>query len=117
PARSGSGALYTVEHFQAVRARLAVGGFFCQWLPLHQLDLQTLASIVASFREVFPEARAVLASNSLATPVLGLLGAADPFAWQLETLQHRLADAPMAASFGFEDPMALLGSIVAGPSS
>ncbi len=34
PARSGSGALYTVEHFQAVRQRLAQGGLFCQWLPL-----------------------------------------------------------------------------------
>src|SRR5205085_2326931 len=46
PARSGSGALYTVEHFRAVQARLAAGGLFCQWLPLHQLDLPTLASIV-----------------------------------------------------------------------
>ncbi len=42
PARSGSGALYTVEHFEAVRARLNAGGVFCQWLPLHQLDLETL---------------------------------------------------------------------------
>jgi spermidine synthase len=42
PARSGSGALYTVEHFQAVRDRLADEGLFCQWLPLHQLDLDTL---------------------------------------------------------------------------
>src|SRR5262249_29667750 len=92
PARSGSGALQPVEHFQAVRARLAQGGLFCQWLPLHQLDLPTLASVVASFQAVFPEARAVLASNSLATPVLGLLGAASPFSWQLDPLQHRLAE-------------------------
>ena len=49
PARSGSGALYTVEHFEAVRARLDAGGVFCQWLPLHQLDLETLRSIVRSF--------------------------------------------------------------------
>ncbi|MGM9480561.1 hypothetical protein ACS5PN_05140 [Roseateles sp. NT4] len=33
PARSGSGALYTVEHFRAVRERLAPQGLFCQWLP------------------------------------------------------------------------------------
>lgn len=34
PARSGSGAFYTVEHFEAVRERLAPGGLFCpalQW--------------------------------------------------------------------------------------
>jgi spermidine synthase len=117
PARSGSGALYTVEHFQAVRARLAEGGLFCQWLPLHQLDLPTLASIVASFQSVFPEARAVLASNSLSTPVLGLVASAGPLRWQPERLQRRLADGPPAANFGFEDPLALLGSFVAGPES
>jgi len=117
PARSGSGALYTVEHFQAVRARLAAGGLFCQWLPLHQLDLATLASIVASFQQVFPQARAVLASNSLATPVLGLLGSAGPLHWQPGQLRQRLDGLPQAARFGFEDPMALLGSLVAGPDS
>lgn len=117
PARSGSGALYTVEHFQAVRDHLAEGGLFCQWLPLHQLDLATAASIVASFQTVFPEARAVLASNSLSTPVLGLMGSAGGFAWQPEQLQRRLAGQPQAAAFGFEDPLALLGSFVAGPAS
>jgi spermidine synthase len=117
PARSGSGALYTVEHFEAVRARLAEGGLFCQWLPLHQLDLATLASIVASFQSVFPQARAVLASNSLATPVLGLVGATAPQHWQPERLMRRLADDGRAAGFGFEDPLAVLGSFVAGPAS
>jgi spermidine synthase len=117
PARSGSGALYTVEHFQAVRARLAAGGLFCQWLPLHQLDLPTLASIVASFQAAFPQARAVLASNSLATPVIGLVGAAGPLHWRIEDLQRRLDGQAHAAGFGLEDPWALLGSFVAGPAS
>ena len=54
PARSGSGALYTVEHFEAVRRRLEPGGLFCQWLPLHQLDLETLRSIVRSFLAAYP---------------------------------------------------------------
>ncbi len=81
PARSGSGSLYTVEHFQAVRLRLQPGGqqpggLFCQWLPLHQLDLETLRSIVQSFLAVYPQAWALIASNSLETPVLGLVGRA-----------------------------------------
>src|SRR6185295_20357602 len=54
PARSGSASLYTVEHFRAVQARLAADGLFCQWLPLHQLDLDTLRSIVSSFIAVYP---------------------------------------------------------------
>ncbi len=111
PARSGSGALYTVEHFQAVRARLAPGGLFCQWLPLHQLDLDSVRSIVASFRVAFPDAAALLASNSLDTPVLGLLGR-DP--------STRFAPHPLpalAAAFGLGDDYALLGSLIAGPAA
>jgi spermidine synthase len=73
PARSGSGSLYTVEHFRAVQARLADGGVFCQWLPLHQLDLDTLRSIVRSFVDVYPRSYAMLATNSLETPVIGLV--------------------------------------------
>jgi len=76
PARSGSGALYTVEHFEAVHLRLDPGGVFCQWLPLHQLDLETLRSIVRSFVMVYPKSWAMLASSSLETPVLGSSGVA-----------------------------------------
>ena len=50
PARSGSASLYTVEHFTAVRERLAPGGLFCQWLPLHQLDLEPCAASSAALR-------------------------------------------------------------------
>src|SRR6185369_11343375 len=71
PARSGSGTLYTVEHFRAVRERLADGGVFCQWLPLHQLDLGTLRSIVRSFRVAFPKGWALLANDGLDTPTIG----------------------------------------------
>jgi spermidine synthase len=64
PARSGSGSLYTVEHFKAVQDRLAAGGLFCQWLPLHQLDLETLRSIVRTFLTVFPSVATGSASIS-----------------------------------------------------
>jgi spermidine synthase len=117
PARSGTGTLYTVEHFGAVRARLAAGGLFCQWLPLHQLDAATLRSIVRSFQAVFPEAQAVLATHSLLTPVLGLIGRAGPARLDPTALRTRLAMAgDEAADFGFHDEWALLGSFVAGPA-
>src|SRR5207244_5953044 len=54
PARDGAGSLYTLEHFQAIRERLAPGGLFCQWLPLHQLDEDMLRVITRTFPEVFP---------------------------------------------------------------
>lgn len=118
PARSGSAALYTVEHFQAVRARLADGGVFCQWLPLHQLDLETLRSIVAAFVLANPEGWAMLATHSLETPVLGLVARADGGRFDPAVLRGRLADHAWPrtpAEFGLPDELALLGSFVAGP--
>lgn len=119
PARSGSGSLYTVEHYAAVRERLADGGRFCQWLPLHQLDLDSLRSIVQAFLRVYPDAQALLASNSLETPVLGLLGGREPLRFELAAVEARLAaaTAPSPARYGIEDAHALLGSFVAGPAA
>ncbi len=120
PARSGSGALYTVEHFRAVRGRLTTGGVFCQWLPLHQLDLETLRSIVQSFIAVYPGGWAMLASNSLETPVLGLVGLESNGRFDVERLRQRLAGTALTKSpavFGIEDEFALLGSFAAGPQA
>lgn len=121
PARSGSAALYTVEHFQAVRGRLAAGGLFCQWLPLHQLDLPTLRSIVRAFATAFPDGGAVLATLSLETPVLGLVGRADGRHFDLAQLQARVAAARQwprsPAGLGLDDAYAVLGSLVAGPQA
>jgi spermidine synthase len=115
PARSGSGALYTVEHFQAVRRRLEDGGLFCQWLPLHQLDLDTLRSIVRSFQTVYPRASALLASNSIETPVLGLVGRADDGPFDVAALSTRRALPPNETALALDDALPALGSFVAGP--
>jgi len=124
PARSGSGALYTVEHFQAVRERLAPGGLFCQWLPLHQLDLDTLRSIVRSYLAVYPHAIAIVASQSLETPVIGLMSRRDGEPWSAPDLIASPAALrlPMPAqAFGLGEPgdesLAVLGAVVASSSS
>lgn len=118
PARSGSAALYTVEHFAAVKARLAAGGLFCQWLPLHQMDLPTLRSIVRSFLAVYPQGMAMLATNSLDTPVVGLVAQQDGRPVLMSDVRQRLRSARLerpAADYGFFDEWAVLGSLVAGP--
>lgn len=111
PARSGSAALYTVEHFRAVRERLAPDGLFCQWLPLHQLDLPTLQSIVRSYQAVFPQGQALLATLSLQTPTLGLVSLRDsaPFAPAVPPAR--------AAAYGLADRLSVLGSFVASPDA
>lgn len=120
PARSGSASLYTVEHFAAIRARLADDGLFVQWLPLHQIDLGTLRTITASFLKVFPDGWALLASHSLDTPVVGLVGRPDGARLDARQLRDRLASAPMQsliAEVGLRDELAVLGSFIAGPRS
>ncbi|WP_246295138.1 fused MFS/spermidine synthase [Piscinibacter koreensis] len=119
PARGGSGALYTVEHFRAVRDRLGQRGLFCQWLPLHQLDRATLQSIIKSFLVANPGAFAILATHSLDTPVLGLVARADGGRFELGEVRSRLAHANLAptARLGLDDELALLGAFVAGPKA
>ncbi len=120
PARSGAGSLYTVEHFAAARRQLAPGGLFCQWLAVHQMNLQTVRSITAAFLKVYPDAVAVLASNSLDTPVLGLLSRPDQPRWNPDWVRASLLKAAPALhrpliQARVVDEYAILGSILAGP--
>jgi spermidine synthase len=78
PARDGSGSLYTREHFESIRARLAEGGLFCQWLPLYQLEPQTLRVIVRTFLASFEDVHAYLSDFNVRHPVLGLVGRSAP---------------------------------------
>jgi len=117
PARSGSASLYTVEHFASVRERLTDDGLFCQWLPLHQLDLDTLRSIVRSYLEVFPQGSALLATYGLDTPTIGLISHRNGKHFSIEQVRARLAGAHAheIEDFGITDDLALLGNFIAGP--
>ncbi len=119
PARSGSASLYTTEHFQSVRERLAEDGLFCQWLPLHQLDLDTLRSIVGSYLSVFPRGAAVLATHSLDTPTIGLISNRGGEPFDVTTVRDHLA-LPRAVAleqFGIRDELSLMGAFIAGPNA
>jgi hypothetical protein len=62
PDRDGAGFRYTVEHFTAIRSLLNPDGVFCQWLPLYQMDLDVLRTIIRTFMQVFPNGNGVLAT-------------------------------------------------------
>ena len=117
PARDGAGSLYTREHFTAVRALLAEDGLFCQWLPLYQLDLETLRSIVRTYLEVFPEGSAYLAHFSLQAPILGLVSRAPDGGYPADWLSNRVRDAGLQrvlAELRLQDLYALFGQYLAG---
>ena len=105
PQRAGAGALYTREHFANIRRALAPRGCFVQWLPLHELSPAALASVVATFLDVFPDSEAFLAYFNARIPALGLVGAARaeattdvPLVIDLDAFARRLASTPARTS-------------------
>jgi spermidine synthase len=96
PARDGAGSLYTLEHFKAMRTRLAKGGVFCQWLPLYQMDLETLRIITRTFLEAFPEGSAYLAHYSVRAPIIGLISTVEGKTYPAKWLETRVRDAELA---------------------
>jgi spermidine synthase len=90
PYRAGEGAMYTREHFEAVRGALADGGLFCQWLPLYQFRLEELRIVVKTFCDVFPEVQAVWLNPDVNQPIVGLIGTLAPLAVDPEALRALL---------------------------
>lgn len=116
PARDGSGALYTVEHFRAISERLAEGGLFAQWLPLYQMDSETLRLILRSFLHVYPDGFASMAHFNLSTPILGLFSAL-PHTYSAGWFDTRVTDGRLRAGLeraALGDDLDLFGSFVAG---
>jgi spermidine synthase len=124
PARNGAGSLYSVEHFENIKQRLAPEGVFCQWLALHQMELGTLQSITAAYLKAFPNAVAVLASNSLDSPVIGLISKGDaqrgtPFI-NIDLVEERLrlfSDTALLKQAKLNTSAAVLGTIFADSDS
>jgi spermidine synthase len=118
PQRAGAGTLYTREHFANIRRVLAPRGRFVQWVPLHELSPEALASVVATFLEVFPEAEGYFAYFNARMPALGLVGAATdaPLVIDGDAFELRLATTPARASLAdtlLDRPEELFGGFAA----
>jgi spermidine synthase len=114
PAHDGIGLLYSEEHFRAVKLRLNPGGLFCQWLPLYQMDSQTLRSIMATFVKVFEHADAFLLRFNVDTPVLGLISASSEGSTPLISFPSAPMLAEHLRQIGLADPLRLWGNYLCG---
>jgi spermidine synthase len=56
PWSADSWILYTREFYELVKKRLAEGGLFCQWVPLHSLSPDDYRCILRTIHGVFPRA-------------------------------------------------------------
>jgi spermidine synthase len=53
PWSGGAAYLYTAEYFRVAADRLAPGGVICQWLPIYELSVEDVRSVVRTFGESF----------------------------------------------------------------
>jgi spermidine synthase len=51
---SGIGNLFTLEFYEAARARLSPDGVICQWIQIYNILPQDLKMVIRTFRTVFP---------------------------------------------------------------
>lgn len=118
PAQDGAAFLYTREHFERIRARLSTNGIFCQWLPLHQLDLETFRDIARTFLTVFPKAEAWLLRPNIDAPVVGLIGG--EYSFSTNAAESRVTIPGLARQLrrvALADSIRLYGSFLAGPET
>ena len=64
PWMAGVSSLFTRDFFQSVKRRLADGGVFCQWGHLYNMGEDDLATLLVTFRDVFPSAVVFIISEA-----------------------------------------------------
>jgi len=87
PWTQGSGYLYTAEYFKIASARLSPGGIMCQWLPIYELSVDNLKSVVKTFSKSFKYTMAWLTQTDAE-----LIGSNEPLIIDEAQLTRRLAD-------------------------
>jgi len=89
PWRAGVGGLYSREHYEAARRRLAEGGLYAQWLPMYQLSRGEFGIIARSMLEVFPSVTMWRGDFLNDEPIVMLLGARGGEPMDPEALRRR----------------------------
>lgn len=109
PTHAGAGALYSVEYFTRVRARLKPGGLVLQWVGLREDSAYKL--IARTFQSVFPETTAWVGGTLL-------VGTVEPLKVSRAAVERQLARAGTrdeVAALGLTDYDTLMSWFTAGP--
>ncbi len=92
PWHSGTGSLYTLEHFQRAKKQLKPGGLFAQWLPLYQLTPESFKIIATTFDSVFSEVTLWRADFSGSRASIALIGQQKGAQLDQEVLQKNIVN-------------------------
>ncbi len=90
---AGTPSLFTREFYELAQRRLRPGGIFVQWLHLYRLQPRSLAVVLRTLAESFPE----LQVWALDEHNVGILCSRQPIPWDLERLRQRLQSNPYLA--------------------
>jgi spermidine synthase len=110
PWTAGAGALFSLDHYRLARARLAPGGLFCHWLPLHQIPVDDLQRVIATFLAAFPHTQLWLGYHRATTTLAALVGSEAPLAPDATAIKERLENPAVRASAapaGLDGPLDL----------
>ena len=113
PGHTGSSQLYSADHFRACREHLAPGGIVSTWLPI-DLPRETFATVLASFRSVFPECGYWLPLNCWNKHGV-LVGSLEPFEGRVDRLRRGSLPSEVAESLaiiGLNDPEVFISTEV-----
>ncbi len=104
PGISGSSLLYSKDHFEACRDRLAPGGVVSTWLPI-DLPVESLRMILATFSSVFPQASLWLPTNcwNKHGVLVGSLDQQEVLVARLRTTQWPPAVRGSLSELGYDD--------------
>jgi spermidine synthase len=91
PCRAGVANLYTREFYVNASQRLTQDGIFCQWLQGYEVEPDTITTVIATLKQVFPKVEVW----STQTVDMLLICSKEDKPWQLESLRRRIQIDPM----------------------
>lgn len=87
--------LFTQQFFELGRSRLKDDGVFVQWVQIYQLSTESLRSVLATYRSVFPHVMMFRVGGATQGKDLILVGSRAPLT--LERMAERMSDARATA--------------------
>ncbi len=113
PYRAGIASLFTREFYEEVKSRLAPGGLFVSWCQAYEIDTETVFTILATLKTVFPHVECwATQKNDLAFIASTATIAPDPEALAQRVREPAFRDA-MRIGWGMDGVEGLLGRFVA----
>ena len=78
PYRRGAGSLYSLDHYQAAKEKLAPGGVYVQWLPLFQITENEFGIIARTMLEAFGQVTMWRNNFEPGHDIVALIGQVEP---------------------------------------